>query len=236
MVEPNALTWSLVLATVGVAGIHTLLGPDHYLPFIMLARARGWSMFRTLGVTAVCGLGHVASSVLLGGIGIALGLAVSNIEGLEGIRGNLAAWALVGFGTAYAAWGIRRAIRNARGLEPHDHHGHVHLHSHGGDPHSHESATGKATTFWALFVIFVLGPCEPLIPLFVLPAAQGSWGLALLTAAVFAAVTIGTMVLVTAAMLAGARLLPLGRLERWSHAMAGGVIAASGLAIIYLGL
>jgi hypothetical protein len=169
-------------------------------------------------------------------VGIALGLAVSSIEGLEGIRGSLAAWALVGFGTAYAVWGVRRAIRSARGLEPHDHHGHVHLHSHGGGPHSHEHTAGKSATFWTLFVVFVLGPCEPLIPLFVLPAAQGSWTLALLTAAVFGVVTIGTMVAVTAAMLAGARLLPLGRLERWSHALAGGVIAASGLAIIFLGL
>jgi hypothetical protein len=30
--------------------------------------------------------------------------------------------------------------------------------------------------------------------------------------------------------------VPLRGMERWSHAMAGGVIAASGLAIVFLGL
>ncbi|MCP4899550.1 MAG: hypothetical protein GY906_21500 [bacterium] len=230
------MTWSLVLAAGAVAATHTLLGPDHYLPFVMLARARGWSLLRTLLVTAVCGLGHVASSVLLGGIGLALGFAVFRIEGLESARGSVAAWALVAFGSAYAFWGIRKAIRASRGIEPHSHHGHVHLHTHGKQEHEHQHEVGKKTTFWALFIIFVLGPCEPLIPLFVLPAAHGSWGLAAITAAVFALVTIGTMLGVTAALLSGARLLPLGRLERWSHAMAGGVIAASGLAIIFLGL
>ncbi|NIR37211.1 MAG: hypothetical protein GWN73_15615, partial [Actinobacteria bacterium] len=57
--------WSLLAAAVGVAVTHTALGPDHYLPFVMLARARKWSWARTLTVTGICGLGHVASSVLL---------------------------------------------------------------------------------------------------------------------------------------------------------------------------
>jgi hypothetical protein len=34
----------------------------------------------------------------------------------------------------------------------------------------------------------------------------------------------------------GVRLLPLGRLERYSHALAGAAIAASGLGIQLLGL
>ena len=40
----------------------------------------------------------------------------------------------------------------------------------------------------------------------------------------------------TALLLAGVSRLPLGSLARWSHALAGGVIAASGLAILLLGL
>ncbi len=233
----DALSFSLLAAAAGVAVTHTLLGPDHYLPFVMLARARGWSRARTVAVTAVCGLGHVASSLILGGIGIAAGLAVGHLERVEGGRGSLAAWALIAFGVAYGAWGARRAVRSSRGLEPHQHHGHVHLHSHGGGAHQHRAAERRsATTFWALFVIFVLGPCEPLIPLFVLPASRGAWGLAAATAAVFGLVTILTMTAVTAVALSGVRLLPLGRLERWSHTLAGLVIAASGLAILVLGV
>ena len=102
--------------------------------------------------------------------------------------------------------------------------------------HHHAAGdAGSKTTFWALFVVFVLGPCEPLIPLFVLPASRGAWGLAVGTAVVFAVVTIATMIGIVAAMLAGVQRLPLGRLERWSHALAGSVVAASGAAILLFG-
>ena len=95
---------------------------------------------------------------------------------------------------------------------------------------------GSNLTFWALFLVFVLGPCEPLIPLFVLPASRGDWGLAAAPAAVFTIVTLVTMMGLTAAALAGAKQIRLGPLERWSHALAGTVVAASGLAILFLGL
>ena len=38
---------------------HTLLGPDHYLPFIVMSRARNWSAARTLVITVLCGLAIV---------------------------------------------------------------------------------------------------------------------------------------------------------------------------------
>ncbi len=235
--DEHLVTTSVVLAAAGVAFIHTVFGPDHYLPFVMLARARNWSVARTAVITTICGLGHVASSVLLGGIGLALGIAVAKIEGVEGGRGDLAAWALVAFGTAYTLWGIRSALRYRHGIETHDHHGHVHIHTHGDNPHGHDSANvDSKTTFWALFVIFVLGPCEPLIPLFVLPASRGAWGMAAIAALVFALVTISTMVTLVVLGLYGVKRLPLGPLERWSHALAGSVVAASGMAIIFLGL
>ncbi len=234
--EITGFSLSVLAAAAGIAFLHTLLGPDHYLPFIVLARARSWSMTRTLVVTAACGLGHVASSILLGGVGVAFGVAVASIEGVEGGRGDLAAWALVAFGLAYAVWGLRQALRRKGGIETHQHHGDVHLHTHGDTSHDHAHGMGSNLTFWTLFLIFVLGPCEPLIPLFVLPASRGDWALAAATAAVFSLVTLVTMLSLTAAALAGSRQLRLGPLERWSHALAGTVVAASGLAILFLGL
>lgn len=230
-------SWSLLGAAFGVGVVHTLLGPDHYLPFIMLAKARGWSRLQTILVTSACGLGHVASSVILGGLGIAFGLAVGQIDNLESGRGPLAAWALVAFGLAYALWGLRHALRKRKGIEAHIHGDDVHIHSHGLNPHGHEDRKiGTNTTFWTLFIIFVLGPCEPLIPLFALPASQGRWDVAVLTAVVFAVATLASMVGATLAGLQGLKLVRLGPLERWSHVVAGCVIAAAGLSVIYLGL
>ncbi len=235
--DTTALSFSLLAATIGVAVIHTLLGPDHYLPFIMLSRARRWSLARTLTVTLVCGIGHVASSVVLGGIGVAAGVAIGHLELVEGTRGDLAAWALVAFGLAYMVWGIRTALRHRRGLEPHEHHGHVHLHAHGAHHHHHDhEEVGRATTFWALFIVFVLGPCEPLIPLFMVPASRGAWHVAAAVAVVFGIVTVGAMLVVVGLGWAGLAQLRLGVLERWTHALAGGTLAAAGFAVIFLGL
>ena len=235
--EPNGVSLSLLAATVGVAIIHTLLGPDHYLPFIMLSRARKWSLPRTMAITLGCGIGHVGSSVVLGGIGVVAGVAIGHLEVMEGTRGNLAAWALVAFGLAYMLWGIRVGLRQRHGLEPHEHHGHVHLHSHGSHDHNHACVeTGHATTFWALFIVFVLGPCEPLIPLFMVPASRGAWGTAGAVAIVFGIITIGVMLTVVGLGWTGLTWIKFGVLERWTHTLAGGALAAAGFAVIFLGL
>lgn len=233
----DALSLNLLVTAASVAVIHTVAGPDHWLPFLMLARARGWGMGRTLVVTFLCGIGHVGSSIVLGLAGLALGYEVTQVAGLESARGSIAAWALVGFGAAYALWGARRAVRRRKGIEPHDHDGRVHVHVHGAARHEHDEAWKQTrTTFWSLFTIFVLGPCEPMIPLFVIPVSRGDHALAWTTAAVFSVTTIAVMLALVALATRGVERLPLGPLERWSHAMAGGVVAVCGLAVIFLGL
>lgn len=234
----EGLSLGMLVATVGVAFVHTALGPDHYLPFVAIGRARGWSLQRTLWITGACGLGHVLSSLLLGGLGIAAGVALGALESVEEQRGQIAAWALFGVGIAYALWGLRQALRHGRGVALHHHAHHVHLHTDGAHAHSHDhaSAAGGTTTFWALFVVFVLGPCEPLIPLFLVPASQTHWGAALVTGVLFSLVTIGTMLGITAAALLGVRSLPLGPMQRWMHAIAGTVLAGSAAAMLFLGL
>src|SRR4051812_23916275 len=91
----------LLLGTAGVAILHTLAGPDHYLPFIVMGQARRWSTARTIFWTVLCGLGHVGSSVLLALVGVLLGLGLERVQFIEGFRGNLAAWAMIAFGLVY---------------------------------------------------------------------------------------------------------------------------------------
>ncbi len=219
--------------------LHTLFGPDHYLPFIVMNRARKWSAVKTAWITFACGLGHVLSSVVLGLVGIAFGIAVMRLEVFEAFRGNLAAWALIGFGFAYAGWGIHRGVQ-------HRPHTHLHLegegepahtHAHDGEhTHSNEPVAKANITPWVLFTIFVLGPCEPLIPLLMYPAAKESLFGTVLVAVVFSTVTIGTMMIVVMAATWGVSFARFGKLERWTHALAGGAICLSGLAIYFLGL
>jgi len=230
------LTLDLLLTAAGVALVHVLAGPDHTVPFVMLARAQGWSAAKTAWVTLACGVGHVLSSLLLGVVGLALGAGLAHIAALEEVRGSVAAWGLVAFGVAYAAWGVRRAWVERHQLQLHAHDGLVHLHTHGAAAHHHEEAAQSQVTFWTLFLVFAFGPCEPLIPIFMVPASRGRWDVALSAGGVFALVTLATMLLAVLLLRAGVARLPLAGLARWSHALAGSVIALSGLAVLLLGL
>ena len=91
-------------------------------------------------------------------------------------------------------------------------------------------------------MIFILGPCEPLIPLLMYPAAHASLSGLLLVTLVFAVVTVTTMMLTVLLVSRGikferlAGLVPLQKMERHAHTMAGLAIFGSGLAIQFLGL
>src|SRR3954468_1310152 len=95
----------LLITAVSIACLHTLTGPDHYIPFIALSKSRGWSFTRTIFWTIICGCGHVWSSVLLGLGAATVGWSLSKITALQGIRGGIAGWALVFFGVVYFIWG-----------------------------------------------------------------------------------------------------------------------------------
>ncbi len=74
---------TLMVAAIAIGIIHTAAGPDHYLPFIVIAKARKWSLSRTAVITVLCGMGHVMSSVVLGMIGIIAGVALGKLEVIE---------------------------------------------------------------------------------------------------------------------------------------------------------
>jgi nickel/cobalt exporter len=258
---------ALIATSIAVAFVHTIAGPDHYVPFAAMGRAGRWSMRRTLLVTAACGLGHVGGSIVLGLIGVAVGIGVESLNWLESARGDLAAWLFIALGIAYLSWGIWRGLRNRPHSHAHVHadgtvHAHTHIHDTAhmhvhrepqaavdgagdatGDPARDDAMAGGPPgpgrfavrailqNPWTLFVIFVFGPCEPLIPLIMYPAAlhdtRGIWLVVLL----FSAVTIATMLTAVAILHRGIALVRLPRLERYSHALAGGAVLACGLAI-----
>ena len=226
----------------GVGVVHTLLGPDHYLPFVVLGRARGWSGARTAGVTLACGLAHVISALALGLGGIALGATVAHLTHVESLRGTLTAWLLIAVGTVYGAWGLRRALRGDRHVHLHPQplaHAHAHqrgaAHHHPHGAHDHQPQEWRTLTPWVLFAVFVLGPCEPLIPLVMVPAAAGSVAGVVVAATVFAATTLLAMLVAVTVGRRGVDLLPLGALERYMHAAAGVVILVSGLGMRLFG-
>ena len=208
----------LVISAASIGFFHTLFGPDHYLPFIMIGKARQWKISKILGLTVICGVGHILSSVVVGMIGIALEMQVEKLNWFESFRGNLAAWALIAFGLLYALWGIRRWYKK---------HNHNHIKTEG---------NSKNITPWVLFIIFALGPCEPLIPILMYPAAMESVSSLIMVTSVFGIITLVTMTGAVLAVSYGLSFVNLRRFENLGHPIAGFVIFLSGLAIQVLGL
>lgn len=230
----------LLLTAAGLGFTHTIFGPDHYVPFIVMAKARKWSIGRTLFTTLYCGLGHVASSVIIGIIGIVIGFSLERIELFESFRGNLAGRAFFIFGFAYMVWGIFKAVKNKPHTHVHIHesgdaHEHEHTH-HTGHVHVHEKKSKVNLTPWILFVIFVLGPCEILVPLLMYPAAQHNPGTIVSVTLLFSTITVATMCAAVTVGYYGLKILPTVKIDRYMHAIAGATICLSGFAILFLEL
>ncbi|MCU7549631.1 hypothetical protein OCK74_10925 [Chitinophagaceae bacterium LB-8] len=231
---PNDI-YMLMIAATTIACLHTLSGPDHYLPFIALSKARGWSFARTLVWTAICGCGHVWSSVLLGLGGAAFGWSLSKVGGLESVRGSLASWVLLVFGFLYSVWGIYKAGQNKR----HKHFDiyddgtvYVYEHKHGEIVAPKEK---HRVTPWIMFLVFLLGPCEPMIPLLYFPAAKNS-GIGLLALImVYTIITLLTMMLMVTLGFYGISFLKTGKLERYLHALGGLTIFICGAGMVFMG-
>lgn len=197
----------IIFSAIPIGFLHTLFGPDHYIPFIALAKANQWSLKRTTFVTFICAVGHVLSAVLLGILGIAIGLSLSKIKWIEFIRGEISTWVLITFGLVYCIWSVRALARKKQ----HHHH--------------------TTHTPWILFIVFILGPCEPLIPLILYPAIQGSSLAVLLVSLSFGLATIATMLTVVIISVQSTRTVQFKFFEKYANIMAGVVIMAVGVAI-----
>lgn len=225
---------SLSLTAITIAFFHTASGPDHYLPFIVLSRSRGWSLSKTIFLTIICGMGHVLSSVLLGLIGVFVGWQMSEISILQDVRGNLSSWALLIFGVAYMIYGIIMS----RKVQAHKHFDvvaddvYVYEHNHN---QSYMPQKRVKVTPLVLFAIFVMGPSEPIIPLLFFSGTHRSPSEIAWLIALFTITTIVTMI--------GMVLLgnySYGRvdgrhIDRYSHAIGGFVISMCAFGMIFLG-
>jgi len=209
---------ALVAAAVSIGSLHTL-APDHWVPFAALARAQRWSGRRTALITAACGLGHVTGSVALGLLSVFLGIELLERFGrrLESASGLL----LIGFGVAYAVWGLRSARAHR--------HGHRH-------PHARGLGHGPSSLSpWALFLVFSADPCVAVIPLIFASVPLG-WPTTLSVIAAYELATIGTMVALVLPTRAAATVARGVWMDRHGDALAGAVVALVGMAVLGLGI
>jgi hypothetical protein len=213
----DSLFSTLALAAATVGSLHTA-APDHWVPFAALSRARRWSAGRTAGVTLLCGFGHVTVSALFGLAGLFFGMRALSALGER--MGGVAPLLLVAFGVLYALWSLRGRIAPKLHGHPHRHYDHVH----------HPSRASA----WTLFLLFTADPCVAVVPLMFAAAPTGLLR-TLAIVAIYEVSTLATMLVFVLPARAGASRLHATWLDRYGDAVAGGVIAAVGLAVYGMG-
>jgi hypothetical protein len=205
------VTAAILVATVGAVGVLHTLVPDHWAPIVVIARQRQWSLGRTGRAAALAGLGHVTSTLVLGGVFWLVGAAAAARYGHA--VGVTAAAALIVFGIWIAYGGWKEA--------------HEPVPEHQRDDRAnagHDSVTSRT----ALLLILGSSPMIEGIPAFLAASPYGAPLLGVM-ALIFAAATITTYVATCVTGVVGLRRTSLGPLERYGELLSGALVAVVGV-------
>lgn len=204
----SAFLLTLTATGFGVAALHAAL-PTHWLPFVVIGRARGWSRRRTLGAVALAGGGHILATTVLG-----IGLARFGWEINERFDAAFH-WAVAALLVGLGAWLAFRAP-----------------HGYGCDHCEGRKLIPEPTdraALWGLFLTLTLSPCELFLPVYLTAAPYGWPGIAWLSAVLAVATLTGMITLTWLTLRGAARLRWLDRLD---HRVLGGLLALLGVATV----
>lgn len=219
-----------------VAFFHAAI-PTHWLPFVLVARARSWTRMKTLSVTALAGMGHVALTSLLG-----LGIAWFGFQLEEKVESF--PWVAGGLLLVFAGYYFWRQL-TGRGICHHHPPGsHHHASEHCADDHGHShwqeemkgspivsTRSGEWTAIAGLFVMLTLSPCEAFLGIY-LSGVQFGWRGFFVLSAILAVATLAGMALFTWLALVGFEKFRLKSFERYEAGLLGAVFAVLGVLII----
>jgi threonine/homoserine/homoserine lactone efflux protein len=219
----------LLLVAAGTVGfLHSIL-PDHWVPLAVVARTRRWSIFHTARISLLASVGHVLTSIVLGGIIAAVGLQFR--ARFEAQQNHIVGVVLVVTGVAFLIWGL------FGGGHSHSHDEHDHAHPHPDDKTVHEVADSSVARRIAGIVVPFGAAASPdltILPIFLAASAVGA-GAVFGVLATFSVVTLTTFVVLTvAATLAGYQVKGEW-LEENANTITGLVLMVIGVAV-YLSL
>ena len=182
-------------AAVVVAILHSLL-PDHWVPLAIVARTQRWSLLRVGRVTFLASLGHVVTSLILGGILALIGLQFQ--KQFETQQGHIIGAVLILTGIIFLIWGMvghgPHGHQHEEGHTPDHEHDHDHDHDHTQDEIPVKERSG-AKRLAAIVVPFgvAASPDFTILPVALAASAIGK-GAIVAVLSVFAVVTIVTFV------------------------------------------
>lgn len=225
----------LLLGAAGVVAIlHSVL-PDHWVPLAVVARTQRWSLWHVGRVSLLAALGHVVTSLVLGGIIALIGLQFQHQ--IETQQGHIVGVVLVLTGIGFLIWGFV-----GHGSHDHPHHEHQiyedqykHEHDHEHKYNlSEESSLLKRLTAIAVPFGMAASPDLTILPVALAASALGT-GAVIGVLSLFAIVTLMTFVgLTVIATLAGYQIKG-DWLEKNANTITSLVLIAIGI-VAYMGI
>ncbi len=233
-----------VLTTVAATGftvafLHAAI-PTHWLPFVLVSRARSWGRGKTIAVTALAGMGHVLLTSLLGLVIAFLGFQVDERFGeiFPFIAGGLLiAFALFYFWRQISGRGIVHHHPPGSLHHADEHCGHERGQSHWDEEMKSSPLVSKSAGDWAaiggLFVMLTLSPCEGFLPVY-LSGVQFGWRGFWVLSAILAIATLAGMALFTWLALVGFERFRVKAFERFEAGLLGALFLTLGVLIMVL--
>lgn len=233
----SAMLTTIAATGFTVAFFHAAI-PTHWLPFVLVSRARGWGRGKTFLVATVAGLGHVAITSLLG-----LVIAWFGFQ-LDERLGHLFPWMAGGVLLAIGAFYFWRQL-SGRGVRHHHvvgahHHatercGHETEHSHWEDELKDSELVSRRSGDWAaisgLLVMLTLSPCELFLPVY-LSGVQFGWRGFVILSLILAVGTLAGMMLFTWLTLVGLERVQVRKFEHYEAGMLGAIFTVLGLLLL----
>ena len=205
---------AIALTAAFIGFIHSL-APGHWLPVVLMARARKWSMGQVVLGAAIASSGHILWSIVLGLVASWVGHQVLQVrmEQMETYGG----WFLIGFGLLYSIY----ALVSHRHCHGHEHHG----------PEIGKS--GKKSGLLPYLFLFSIGfsPCVAALPIFALAQSFGAVGLPL-TMGLFAVGVLLAIVGGSVSVSLGVIKLDHPLFEHYGDVITGVVVALMGVFLL----
>lgn len=220
-------TPALLVAAAGVGLGHAVL-PDHWVSLAVVGRTQRYPLPKVARLSALAGVAHVLVSVILGAVIVLIGLEFRST--IEHAQDDIVGGLLIATGLAFV-------VLEASG------HGHQHSHehesgelghSHAAAPiHTHDPSPSRPASLAAVMVPFgaAASPDLTILPVFLAAATVGP-STAIGSVIVFAAVTIGTIMLLTLLAAASGYQVKGDWLDRWGNLLTAVVLVVIGSLIL----
>ena len=201
--------------TAAMVGLIHSLAPGHWLPVVMVARARKWGLKASIIGAIVASLGHILLSLILAIVAISAGEMILH-ERAEWIE-HYASLGLVIFGLGYAIWAYRT------------HRTCAHEHSH------HGPAIRRKQSPYLFLFLAGLSPCVAAFPVFVTAATHGVPSLGL-SMGMFAGGVVLALTATTLVAVAGVKRIQFDHpiLEHHADTITGLSVACLGIVLYFL--